>query len=153
MNNMAFQELLQQFIGSGQCSEAILCTRAGSIVAHSRLSHPSPHPAPHAVASISACLSTAVAKLSFLLGASEVDLILQRGANKSIAICAMPSDMALVTVHGAEEAESTIRQLAENLAQQLLKLYPRSATGPEAMPDAIIAEAQLALDGIFLSAA
>lgn len=149
MNNKAFQELLQQLIGPAKCSEAILCTRAGSIVGHSRLSHP----APHAVASISACLSTAVSKLSFLLGASEVDLILQRGANKSIAICAMPLDMALITVHGAEEEEAVIRELAEILAQQLLKLYPRSASGPEAMPEAILAEAQTALDGIFLSAA
>jgi hypothetical protein len=143
--NQAFQELLQNLVQSQQCSEAILCTRAGSVVGYSRAEAA----APHGVASISASLSTAVSKLSFLLGENEVDLILQRGSQKCIALSGMPGDMVLVSVHNPEESESAMRQTSDELAERLLQLHPRSLSGPAAISEELLLEANAALDEIF----
>jgi hypothetical protein len=145
MKNHAFQELLQNLVSPEHCSEAILCTRAGSVVSYSRWEGG----APHAIASISASLSTAVSKLSFLLGETEVDLIIQRGAQKTIALSGMPGDMVLVSVHGANEEESRMRQTCDLLAQRLLQLHPRGLAGQAAIPEELLAEANAVLDEIF----
>jgi len=149
MKIKAIQELLQQLLDVTHCSEAILCTRAGSVVGYSRLELN----APHAVASVAAGLATAVAKLSFLLGEPEVDLILQRGIQRCIALSGMPGDMVLVTVHGSEEREERIREIADRLAFKLLELQPRSRSGIEGMPEELLLKAHSVLNGIFSKAA
>jgi hypothetical protein len=115
-------------LGHDQCCQALLVSRAGTIVSSAAAAHC--QPLPSSLGPIAAGAFSTSAQLDRLLGAGEPSLHLHRGLTQDLLLCPLSSGMILVAAFPAGISEDRAASFASTLNARLAAVLPQAQSHP-----------------------
>jgi predicted regulator of Ras-like GTPase activity (Roadblock/LC7/MglB family) len=147
MINSSLSGILQDLVGREHCKQAILVTRAGSLVAQAG---GNAVPLEQNLGPIIAAVFGTGRELGRLLGASHSEWHLQRGRRADLFLFPMPGEMVCVACFPPDTEEERAVSLAQHLETHLQALSPAmSARRRVPLPPELREEAMGVLDLLF----